>query len=91
VQVADVPVSRDLDENFRRAGDRVFIGMFGINQHWGFDRPMHDVHDASAGCLVGRSRQEHVAFMQCCKRDARYMANHGYRFMTSILSSADLA
>ena len=46
---------------------------------------------ASAGCLVGRTRKGHREFMKIVKSDARYRANHGYRFMTGVLAGSELA
>jgi len=63
----------------------VFEGLFGINQHCGYDFSREDVRTASAGCLVGRTRPGHSAFMKLCKADPRYQVNHGYRFITSVL------
>ena len=85
VQTDKIQITRDRDENFDPAGDRTYVGLFGINQHWGFDFGRDDVRTASAGCLVGRLRQGHRDFMALCKRDPRYAVNHGYRFMTSVL------
>jgi hypothetical protein len=88
VQVADVRVYRDLNEDFQREKDREFTGVFGINQHCGYDLPRGDIGRASAGCLVGRTRGGHREFMRLVKSDARYRANHGYRFMTGVLAAS---
>lgn len=90
VQSLPIKVHRDLNEDFERTGDAVFEGMFGINQHWGFDRQKHDIGSASAGCLVGRTRSGHRAFMQLCRADPRFVASNGYRFMTAVLPAAAL-
>lgn len=85
VQVDNVEVFRDFNEDFQREGDTVFKGIFGINQHCAHDVPRSDIGSGSAGCLVGRTKSGHREFMAICKSDARYSANHGYRFMTSVL------
>jgi hypothetical protein len=85
VQTAPIRVHRDLNQDFEREADAVFEGLFGINQHWGFDLPKSDIGRASAGCLVGRTKSGHRAFMALCKKDPRYVANNSYRFMTSVL------
>lgn len=90
VQVSPIDVCRDLDENFQREGDAVFHGVFGINQHAGFDLPFDDIGHASAGCLVGRTRSGHRSFMSMCKADPRYQASHAYRFMTAVLPAEAL-
>jgi hypothetical protein len=90
VQREDVTVHRDLDRNFSRLGDRTFTGMFGINQHWGFDMAVDNIGKASAGCLVGRTKAGHRAFMKLVKADPRHAVSHGYRLMTTILAAEEL-
>lgn len=91
VQTAPIRVFRDLNEDFERTGDQVFAGLFGVNQHWGFDLPRSDIGRASAGCLVGRTKAGHRAFMALCKADPRYTASNSYRFLTSVLPAARVA
>jgi hypothetical protein len=90
VQVAEINVFRDLNKDFRRQGDRQERGLFGINQHWGFDFPIDDIRNASAGCLVGRTKAGHRDFMKRVMADARFRANSGYRFHTAVLDGAEL-
>jgi peptidoglycan hydrolase-like protein with peptidoglycan-binding domain len=90
VQTESIRVHRDLNADFERTGDDVFQGMFGVNQHWGFDLPKSDVGRASAGCLVGRTKAGHRAFMTLCKDDPRYAANNSYRFLAAVLPAAAL-
>ncbi|MGM9512957.1 peptidoglycan-binding domain-containing protein [Roseateles sp. DB2] len=90
VQVKEITVYRDLNEDFRREDDRQFTGLFGINQHSGYNRPVDDIGNASAGCLVGRTKSGHQAFMALVKADPRYLANRGFRFMTTVITAADL-
>ena len=90
VQAQPITVHRDLNADFQREGDAVFTGIFGINQHWGFDLPKRDIGKASAGCLVGRTKAGHREFIALLKQDPRYMASHGYRFLTSVLPAAAL-
>ena len=91
VQATDITVFRDLNEDFEREGDRTFVGTFGINQHWGFDLPLKSIGNASAGCLVGRTKQGHREFMAAIEQDPRYVASHGYRFMTTVMPARDVA
>ena len=86
VQTKPVTVHRDFDKNHMRTGDRLDRGLFGINQHWGYDLPVDDIRNASAGCLVGRSTAGHREFMALLKKDARYRASKGYRFVAAILA-----
>jgi peptidoglycan hydrolase-like protein with peptidoglycan-binding domain len=88
VQVAPIDIYRDAKKDFKREGP-VSSGVFGINQHWGFDAPKDNVGNTSAGCLVGETRDGHRAFMALVKSDPRFVANNGYKFMTAILSGRD--
>jgi hypothetical protein len=91
VQVDVVRVHRDLNKDFRREGDAVFEGSnFGINQHMGFDHPEDNVGSASAGCLVGRAKDEHREFMRIVKTDPRFKATQGYKFQTTIIAGNEL-
>ncbi|MBP2461178.1 MULTISPECIES: peptidoglycan-binding protein [unclassified Rhizobium] len=85
VQVEPLRVYRDLNKDYLRAGDKVYEGLFGINQHWGYDGDRLDLGKSSAGCLVGRSTESHREFMSLLKADPRYVASNGYRFMTAIM------
>lgn len=87
VQVEDVDIYRDLNKDFQRTGDELYMGLFGINQHHGYDMSKDEVGKTSAGCLVGRSRGEHSEFMRLVKDDPRYVVNNGYRFITTILEA----
>lgn len=89
-QTADVSVYRDLNKDHERQGDRVETGIFFINQHWGYDRPEDNIGRTSAGCLVGRTKKGHEEFMTEVKRDPRYKANNGYRFLTTILPAKEV-
>lgn len=92
VQVDIIRVHRDLNKDFKRTGDAVFEGSnFGINQHMGFDRPEDNVGPASAGCLVGRLKEEHREFMRIIKTDPRRKATQGYKYMTTIIDGRELA
>lgn len=75
VQVASVNVHRDLNKDYQRANDWIQTGdFFAINQHHGFDHPQNDIYNASAGCLVGRTRQGHTEFLTIIEQDSRYLA-----------------
>jgi lysozyme family protein/peptidoglycan hydrolase-like protein with peptidoglycan-binding domain len=83
-----VTVCRDLNKDGLRTGDRCQTGQFGINQHWGYD--LAEVDKASAGCLVGQSKDGHREFMALVKSDPRYQASHEHVFATSILPESDV-
>jgi len=86
VQVAPLTVWRDKNKDFSRTGDEPDTGLFGINQHWGYNKPKNDLGHAAAGCLVGRMRAGHREFMKLIKSDARYKASGGaYKFMSTIM------
>ncbi|MFB2895219.1 hypothetical protein ACE1CI_20110 [Aerosakkonemataceae cyanobacterium BLCC-F50] len=88
VQVTPVSVCRDLNKDGVRTGDKVHTGLFGINQHWGYD--MKNVGAASAGCLVGQSRESHRQFMGWVKADPRYRTDRNYIFRTTIIAGDKL-
>ena len=90
VQSTPLPVSRDAGQDFRREGDAVQRGRFIIDQHSGMDAPPDKVGGVGAGCLVGRERAGHAAFMALLRTDARWQANNAYRFMTSLLTAAEV-
>lgn len=90
VQVAQIAVCRDFNQDFKRTGDKVDVGLFAVNQHWGYDYPANDIHNSSAGCLVGRTRAGHREFMAILKGDRRYQANPRYIFYTTIIPGDEL-
>ena len=86
VQTAPLTVWRDKNKDYKRTGDHQDTGLFGINQHWGYDLPKNDLGNSSAGCLVGRMKKGHREFMALIKQDARFKASGGsYRFMSTIM------
>lgn len=85
VQVKPVKVYRDANKDFIRTNDALDSGLFGINQHWGYDLPETNLGKASAGCLVGRSRKGHREFMALIKSDIRYQKNKNFVFTTAII------
>jgi lysozyme family protein len=87
---AEVVVHRDRNADYQRAGDVTDKGWFGINQHWGYDQPVDDIGYASAGCLVGRTREGHREFMRIVKSDPRYLADPDFVFGTTVLTAADV-
>ncbi|MFB2881949.1 peptidoglycan-binding domain-containing protein [Floridanema aerugineum] len=89
VQCLAVKVYRDADRNGIRNGDAIDEGLFGINQHWGYD--LREVGAASAGCLVGQSRNSHKDFMRLIKQDRRYQLNNRYVFFSTIIPGDELA
>jgi hypothetical protein len=87
VQVGLVKVYRDYNRDMIRTGDNIDEGIFGINQHWGYDLPIEDIGLASAGCLVGRTRRGHEKFMRLVKSDLRYRIDRDFVFTTTILDA----
>lgn len=90
VQVQPLPVARDGNRDHARTGDFIDTGLFGINQHWGYDLPTNNLQKASAGCLVGRTRKGHKEFMHLLKQDAKYRQFRQYIFTTTIIGGDDL-
>ena len=62
-------------------------GDFGPISH----HPEDNVGTASAGCLVGRSTEEHREFMRVVKADPRRRASQGYKYVTTIIDGRDLS
>ena len=84
VQVNEVAGYRDYNRDMIRTGDQRVEGVFGINQHWGYDLLPNSIGQASAGCLVGRTRLGHRQFIQFCK-------NSGLtRFSTIVLPGNEI-
>jgi hypothetical protein len=90
VQFLPITVCRDFNQDFKRTGDKLDSGNFGVNQHWGYDAPMTDIKNTSAGCLVGRRREGHREFMELVKNDTRYQKNCDYVFYTTVIAGDDL-
>ena len=85
VQVGPVKVHRDYNRDMVRTGVAIDEGYFGINQHWGYSHPVDDIGTASAGCLVGRTRTGHRAFMELVRSDRRCAANPDFIFTTAVI------
>ena len=90
VQVGEVTVHRDLNKDFMRTNDKTDTGLFGINQHWGYDAPKDNLGSTSAGCLVGRTKKGHREFMATLKADPRFVASPAYRFMAAVLPADEV-
>lgn len=92
IQVKPVTVCRDLNKDFVRTGDKIETGLFGINQHWGYNLPKENISSASAGCLVGRTTEGHKEFMSIIKQDKRFKIWRArYTFYTTIIPADKLA
>lgn len=85
-----VRLSRDKNKDFAREGDVVQSDYFGINQHWGYDKPKTDIGAASAGCLVGRTKDGHREFMKLVQSDPRYIADSAHIFGTTVVTAKDV-
>jgi hypothetical protein len=90
VQCLPLPVTRDADRDFRRAGDPTERGVVFIDQHGDQDAPRERVGGVGAGCLVGRSQTGHRSFMGLLREDPRWRVNAAHVFTTSILPAAEL-
>lgn len=91
VQHGTIRVFRDINKDYKRDGDAVDTGSsFAVDQHWGYDLPSLDIANASAGCLVGRTKAGHKQFMSMLKADPRFQNSRGYMFMTAVLSAQDI-
>ncbi len=90
IQVIELPVRRDADGDHHRQGDPRHRGQFVIDQHGSLEAPMDAVGDSAVGCLVGQSQTGHAEFMALLRSDPRWRASNAYRFMTSLLTLAEL-
>jgi hypothetical protein len=90
LQITDVSVFRDKNKDMIRTGDKLFTGLFGINQNWGFDLPRNNIGLACAGSLVGRTRAGHRDFMKIIKQDQRFLLSSSYTFLTTIIPGDEL-
>jgi len=66
------------------------IRNFSVHHHAGYDLPVSDLGNSSAGCLLGRIRSAHKAFMNLVKDDARFIASSAHRFTTAVLDGSKL-
>lgn len=82
-QYADVEGYRDKNKDFKRTNDKLVKGLFGINQHHGWDMDLVGMN--SAGCLVGQSIEGHQQFMSIVMSDIRYKLNNNYVYYTTII------
>ena len=91
LQSGEIHGFRDINKTFKRDYSHPVQGAnFGVHQHWGYDMPLNDEGNSSAGCLVGRSTAGHRQFMSIVCDDPRFQANPNYKFMTAIIPVADL-
>ena len=92
VQVGELSVHRDLNKDGKRIGDKIDVGSaFFINQHSGHNAPADNIGHASAGCLVGRSSDEHKEFMKLVKTDPRFKkATNGYKYVSTVIAGDNL-
>lgn len=86
VQALSIQVLRSHHNPPLRTKSKPDTGIFGINQHHGWDAQR--VKNNSAGCLVGQSISGHLQFMSLVKSDRRYKLNNLYVFYTTVLDGA---
>lgn len=90
IQVEPINVYRDANCDYERSGDCLDTGEFGINQHWGYNYPVNDIGNASAGCLVCPDWEEHQEFLSIIEQDWRYREKPSYIFTTTIIPGDEL-
>ncbi len=91
VQSSPVAVHRDFNKDGKRTGDKLEVGMFGINQHStreGYKGS--NVEDWSEGCLVGKDWKQHLEFLRLLKTDPRFQSNNDFVFTTTIIPGDEL-
>lgn len=90
VQCGPIEVHRDLNKDYKRTGDRIDRGLFGVNQHHSYGQAQDNVGRASAGCLVGWNIDSHFKFMDTLQQDRRYLISKSYQFGTIVLPGDEL-
>lgn len=86
-----IPGRRDKNQDQKRTGDPKGCGR-GVNQHGttaGFRSPR--VGNWSRGCMVGQYWADHLAFIEICRRDPRFVNDKGFLFSTTIIAGDDFA
>lgn len=86
VQVLPITVLRSKKKPPSRVGATLDTGLFGINQHHGWNSKV--VANNSVGCMVGVYMSEHIEFMSLMKSDSRYLLDKSYTFYTTALDGA---
>lgn len=86
-----IKVHRDMNEDYRRTGDKIHTNVSGLNQHATRpDRIVRSVGHFSAGCLVGHLWSDHEVFIDITKSDKRYIADPRFLYTTTIIAGDDL-
>lgn len=80
IQAGKISVARDLNKDYKRDGDKVDTGMFGIFRHWGYNMAKADLGKSSAGCIVIRMLADQMAFMDRAMSDVDYKTQKGFLF-----------
>lgn len=91
VQCAPVMIWRDSTADGYKDGEKIYKGMFGINQHStapGFSGEKVGAH--SAGCLVGKHWEGHLEFIKLLKSTTDYIKDPEHVFTTTVISGSDL-
>lgn len=93
LQTGILKLYRDRNKDgLRSKTDPIDIGKTGIAQHsTGSNITPALVDRYSAGALVGRRNNWHLAFLDLVRKDSRYLSNKGYVFMTTILPGKEIA
>ena len=89
-QVIPLPVTRDANRDYHRAGDPRERGLYLIDQHGAFDASRERIGGMGAGCLVGRDQDGHAEFMARLRRDPRWRVNNAHLWGTSVLTAAEV-
>jgi hypothetical protein len=77
--------TRDNDEDFKRDGDATDAGQFGVHHHGTRGATRDNMGRSSAGCQVGFDPQGHLDFIKILKTDARYRADPGFVFSSTVM------
>ena len=86
VQHGKITGHRDKNRDGKRTGDLVTDNVVGLNQHG--TRPglkSVRVGEWSYACLVRRMWEDHLAFIELCKSDPRFIVDNKFKFSTTIV------
>jgi len=90
VQVRPIPVHRDANKDFKRTGDNVQVGLFGINIHDGRDTPVGgSIGRHSAGCIVTPSVAQFTRFLDVLRNSNEFKVNPKHIWTVTIIDNKE--
>jgi GH24 family phage-related lysozyme (muramidase) len=88
-QVGKIIITRDLNKDFSRIGDKEYVGSeFAINHHWGYG--LVKVGKASAGCPTAPDWNGHMKFINLLKSDKRISGSPNRRWTATFIDASEV-